>query len=71
MTTTLPVGTYFRFRRKGEWDYGRVVEGQRTYQLLAASQVPIGSKVHDCIWRGAALISRRMQLHSAKKKEDE
>lgn len=62
MTTTLPPGTYFRFRRDGEWDYGRVERDGTAYMLIVESQVPGGEIVHDCVWTGkprSVLESRR------------
>jgi len=60
---TLPVGTYFRFRYHGRWDYGQVQPGQATWQLMGEDQIPLGTEVHECVWVGPnrqTLESRRI-----------
>lgn len=52
MPFPLPDGSYIRFRYKGEWDYGMIVNNQLHYQLMSDEQVPVGSTVHQGVWKG-------------------
>ena len=54
MKTDLPAGTYFRFRYKGHWDYGRIEPNGTSYMLLDESQT-VGQHVVTCVWRGDVL----------------
>lgn len=60
MMTDLPVGTYFRFRYKGEWDFGVVQPGQMTYMLVVErpDETPV-----TCVWKGKRLEKRHQHKY--------
>lgn len=52
--TTLPAGTYIRFRYRGEWDYAQIMPDRNSYKLLAETQIPLTAEIHECVWKGKA-----------------
>ena len=69
MTTDIPNGAYFRFRYRGQYDYGKV-KGH-LYSLLLHDDIPVGSQVHNAVWKGHnRLESRGTYTHKGKRKGD-
>lgn len=73
MKTKLSVGDYFRFRYRGQFDYGLVMqyEGEKQYTLLPWTSIPKGATVHNAVWvDGDTLQSRGVFVFRGKRKGD-
>lgn len=66
MTCDLPIGTFIRYRYRGEWCYAtisRVIAGECAgelcHMLLGEDQIPSGSTIHTCVWKKNNIESRK------------
>lgn len=61
MTTDLPIGSIVRYKYKGDWEYAEVQEAG--VRLISVWSVTEGTPLHDCVWKGDTLVSRRLRKH--------